>query len=71
MVHRSEIGGQLRGKIPLILLGFCLQEEKLQRRQTTIGLRKRRKRTDLREVKKKGLSGGRKLQNLNLKLITL
>ena len=36
MVHRSEIAGQLRGKIPLILLGFCLQEEKLQRRQTTI-----------------------------------
>ena len=26
---------------------------------------------DLQEVKKKGLSGGRKLQNLNLKLITL
>ena len=32
---------------------------------------KKKENRDLREVKKKGLLGGRKLQNLNLKLITL
>ena len=32
---------------------------------------KEKENRDLREVKKKGLSEGRKLQNLNLKLITL
>ena len=32
---------------------------------------KKKENRDLREVKKNGLSGGRKLQNLNLKLITL
>ena len=32
---------------------------------------KKKENRDLREVKKKGLSGGRKLQNQNLKLITL
>ena len=32
---------------------------------------KKKENIDLQEVKKKGLSGGRKLQNLNLKLITL
>ena len=32
---------------------------------------KKKENRDLREVKKKGLLGGRKLQNLSLKLITL
>ena len=32
---------------------------------------KKKENRDLREVKKKALSGGKKLQNLNLKLITL
>ena len=32
---------------------------------------KKKENRDLREVKKKGLSGGKNLQNLNLKLITL
>lgn len=32
---------------------------------------KKKENRDLREVKKKALLGGRKLQNLNLKLITL
>ena len=32
---------------------------------------KKKENRDLREVKKKGLLGGRKLQNMSLKLITL
>ena len=32
---------------------------------------KKKEKIDLQQVKKKGLSRGRKLQNLNLKLITL